>query len=135
MESKDVQIHIHEHVAPIRERMSKIEGRLEGHEKELVLLRQSLERLGDRVDAVRTDVLASVERNHAEIIESIRAHDVLDHEKDDEISRKVSKVADAQALCAERLAGLKAWIIGISLGASAIVLALQFLQKLHAGGL
>jgi signal transduction protein with GAF and PtsI domain len=135
MESKDVQIHIHEHVAPIRERMSKIEGRLEGHEKELALLRQSLESLRDRVDSVKSDVLAGVDRNHAEIIETFRTHDDIDHEKDDEISRKVSKVADAQALCAERLAGLKAWIIGIGLGASAIVIALQFLQKLHAGGL
>jgi predicted nucleic acid-binding Zn-ribbon protein len=134
MEHERLRIDIHEHISPLRERMSKMEGRLEGHEKEITLLRQGLDSLRDKMDVMRRDVLASIDKNHQEMLDAFKSHEVVDFDKDDEISRKVSKLADAQQICAERLAGLKAWVVGIGVGAALIVAGVQFFYRLHNGG-
>ncbi len=130
---RDVQIHIHEHVAPLRERVGKIEGQIEAHAREINMLRQSLDGLRDRVDGVRTTLLASMEKAHAELIDAMRHHSEQDMAKDDEISRKVSKVGEAQALCAERLASLRSWIVGIGIGAGLLIAGIQLFYKIHGG--
>jgi chromosome segregation ATPase len=49
---KDIQIHIHEHVGPLRERVGRIEGKLEFTDRQLTSMQSSIDHLGERLDEV-----------------------------------------------------------------------------------
>ena len=102
--NKDIQIHIHEHVGPIRERLGRIEGRLDVNEREITLLRQGL-------DAVKSSIQITKEA----IIATFAQHEEEEWER---YSRVESN-----------LQSLRNWIIGISLGIASLWAVLEFLIK------
>ncbi len=67
---RDLQIHIHEHVGPLRERVGKIEGKMEVHDRELTMLRQGLDGLRDRIDGVKGAMLGALEAHTTDEIGS-----------------------------------------------------------------
>ncbi len=115
---KDVQIHIHEHVGPLRERVSKLEGRLDVHDRELSLLRQGLDSLRDRIDQTREAVL-----------DAISTHAANEVGKHDAVDKRISCLAEAAAETKEQIRSVKAWIVGIGLGAGSVIAALTLLEK------
>ena len=101
---KDIQIHIHEHVGPLREKVSRIEGRLDVNEREITLLRQGLNSLRESISATKDT-----------IINKFQQHEEEEWER---YSRVESSVQS-----------LRNWIIGITTGAGALWLILEFLVK------
>jgi hypothetical protein len=108
---RDVQIHIHEHVGPLRERVGKIEGKMEVHDRELALLRHGLDGLRDRIDGVKDAMLTALEE-----------HTV------DEIKR-FNEISDTGAELRVKLDGLKSWILALFIGAGAVFAILEFLVR------
>lgn len=111
--SKDIQIHIHEHVGPIRERLGRIEGRLDVNEREITLLRQGLNSLRDSINATKDTILQTFS----------------DHEEEQWIRYNRVEMS---------VQSLRNWMIGITVGAAAIWAILEFLIKagifvLHGG--
>lgn len=111
--SKDIQIHIHEHVGPIRERIGRIEGRLDVNEREITLLRQGLDSLRESINVTKDA-----------IIETFRAHEEEQWVRYNRVEMSIQS--------------LRNWIIGVTLGAGAIWAILEFLIKsgifvLHGG--
>lgn len=109
---RDVQIHIHEHVGPLRERVGRIEGRMEVHERELTVLRQGLEGLRDRIDGTREAML-----------------DALSDHTTDEIKR-FEDIANTGATLKERIEGLQNRMIALFIGAGAVLAIIEVLAKL-----
>jgi hypothetical protein len=109
--SKEVQIHIHEHVGPLRERVGKIEGRMEVHERELTMLRQGLDGLRDRIDLAKDAMLNALE-----------AHTV------DEIHRyeSITKTGEDVRVKVE---GLRNWIIAVGIGAASVFGVFEFMAR------
>lgn len=99
---KDIQIHIHEHVGPIRERVGRIEGRLEVSEREISNLRQSIITLQEKVDQTKD-----------EILEVFRLHETGEWKRYDEIHTGVQNIRN--------------WLLGIAGGGAAVWVVLQFL--------
>lgn len=110
-DDRDVQIHIHEHVGPLRERVGKLEGRLEVHDRELTMLRQGLDGLRDRIDSARQAML-----------------DALESHTTDEIKR-FQEISDNGAAMNAKLDALKNWILAIGIGAAAVFAILEFLVR------
>ena len=111
--SKDIQIHIHEHVGPIRERLGRIEGRLDVNEREITLLRQGLDGLRDSITATKETIL-----------------DTFAEHEEGEWKRYATMESSIQ--------NLRNWIVGITMGAAAVWALLEFLIKsgifvLHGG--
>jgi hypothetical protein len=108
---RDVQIHIHEHVGPLRERVGKIEGKMEVHDRELTLLRQGLDGLRDRIDLAKDAMLNALEEHTA-----------------DEIKR-FQEISDTGGELRAKLDGLKNWILALFIGAGAVFAVLEFLVR------
>lgn len=89
------------------------------HDRELTLLRQGIENLRDRIDGVKVALLDALDKHTVREEMSLDQHVV----KSDEL------FAAHQALSA-KVDGLKAWIIALGLGAGAVVVALQLLERL-----
>lgn len=116
---RDVQIHIHEHVGPLRERVGRMEGRMEVHERELTILRQGLEGLRDRIDGTREAML-----------------DALNVHATDEI-RRFEEISSTGATLKERIEGLQNRMIALFVGAGAVFAIIEGLAKLgiiHGAG-
>lgn len=96
-----IQVHIHEHITPVRERISRLEGRLDVDEKEIGMLREGLEVLRERIDDTKTEVLQAIERTQREV---------------NELSAGVS--------------GLQGRVAAYGTGAMVVVLGLQLLAHL-----
>ena len=110
--SKDIQLHIHEHVGPLRERVGKIEGRMEVHDRELGLLRQGLDGLRDRIDSVKSALV-----------------DVLEEHTRNE-DAKFAEIAAHHAAMSSKLDGVRNWILAIGVGAAAVFAVFELLAKL-----
>lgn len=93
--NKDIQIHIHEHVGPIRERVGRLEGRLDVNEREITMLRVGLEEVRSLIGATKDAIL-----------------DKFSTHEDGEWERYSSLESNVKAL--------KNWLIGISAGAAVI---------------
>jgi len=109
---RDIQIHIHEHIGPLRERVGRIEGRMEVNERELTLLRQGLDSLRDRIDATKSALL-----------------DALDRHTTDEVGR-YEQLAAAGATTNAKLDGLKNWVLAVGLGIAGVLSVLEVMARL-----
>ena len=119
MMEKDVQIHIHEHVGPLRERVGRIEGKMEVHDRELTMLRQGLDGLRDRIDGTREAML-----------------DALSAHTTDEIKR-FEEIASTGSTLKERIEGLQNRMLALFIGAGAVLAIIEVLAKLgviHGSG-
>jgi hypothetical protein len=116
---RDIQIHIHEHVGPLRERVGKIEGRMETQDRELTLLRAGLDNLRDRIDSIKTAML-----------EALDAHTI------DEIKR-FEEITVTGISLTQKMDGLRNWIIAVALGAGGVLMVVEIMSGLgligHAG--
>lgn len=108
---RDIQIHIHEHITPLRERVGKIEGQMQVHDRELGLLRQGLDSLRDRIDGVRESVLVALDTHTA-----------------DEIGRFESLQIGMETNRG-KLDALKGWMIGIGVGLGGLFAVFEFLAR------
>lgn len=104
---RDVQIHIHEHVGPLRERVGRIEGQMEVHDRELSLLRQGLESLRGRIDEARNAMIAALEVHAA-----------------DEMKRY-----ETISTCVNQLNSKMNWIIGVGVGLGVFMAILELLIR------
>jgi hypothetical protein len=109
---RDIQIHIHEHVGPLRERVGRIEGRMEVNERELGLLRQGLDSLRDRIDATKSAMLGALERHTTE-----------------EVARYEQLTAAGAALGA-KVDALKNWVLAVGLGIAGVLSVLEVMARL-----
>ena len=111
-QDRDVQIHIHEHVGPLRERVGRIEGKMEVHDRELTMLRQGLDGLRDRIDGTREAML-----------------NALSDHTTDEIKR-FEEIANTGAMLKERIEGLQNRMLALFIGAGAVLAIIEVLAKL-----
>jgi hypothetical protein len=111
MHEKDIQIHIHEHVGPLRERVGKIEGKMEVHDRELTMLRQGIDGLRDRIDGTREAMLNALNEHTA-----------------DEIKR-FEDISATGATLKERIEGLQNRMVALFIGAGAVFAIFEMLQK------
>lgn len=109
---KDIQIHIHEHVGPLRERVGKIEGRLEVSEREITLLRHS-------IDALRI----KIEDTREAIISAFNAHTA------DELTR-YDRLLKASNGTDSKVTALRNWVLAIGIGMGAIIAIFDLFAKL-----
>lgn len=126
-DSKDVQIHIYEHVAPIRERISHLEGRVDSHDREFKIVRETLEDMRERLSSIKDEVLDAIDAKHDEMLLVFRAHEKIDHEKDDAIMRRVEDMLVA-------VTSVKAWVAAAVVTLSGAYALWQFVSRLHHGG-
>ena len=108
---RDIQIHLHEHITPLRERVGKIEGQMQVHDRELTLLRQGLDGLRDRIDGVKSALLDALE-----------SHTRTEEAKFTEIS---AHHADMSA----KLDSIRNWVLAVGLGAAAMFAVFEFLVR------
>lgn len=116
---RDVQIHIHEHVGPLRERVGRIEGKMEVHDRELTMLRQGLDGLRDRIDGTREAMLSALS----------------DHTTDE--IKRFEDIANTGATLKERIEGLQNRMLALFIGAGAVLAIIEILAKLgiiHGNG-
>jgi len=111
---RDVQIHIHEHVGPLRERVGKIEGQMQVHDRELSLLRAGLDGLRDRVDGAKDAMLRALE-----------THTI------DEIAR-YQNITEGIEGNKSKLDSLRNWMVGIGIGAGTIFGIFEFMARIGA---
>lgn len=126
----ELQIHIHEHVGPLRERVSKLEGRMDVHDRELTTLRLGLEQLRDRIDHTRDTVVAAISEHAKASMKMFDEHQKIDLQRDKDISERLGLVQVQHADLMQQIVGLKAWVKAIALGAGLVVAALGLLVKL-----
>lgn len=124
-DSTDVKIHIYEHVAPIRERISHLEGRVDSHEREFELVRNSLEGMREKMSTTKEELLAAIDERHEELLLVFRAHEKIDHEKDDAIMRKVEELTLS-------VTSVKAWIAASAVTLGGAYTLWQFVLRVHA---
>jgi hypothetical protein len=106
---KDIQIHIHEHVGPLRERVGRLEGWKEYTDRELQGLKASIESLEVTVEDIKNQIL-----------DKFSSHEVGEWQRYDTIQNKVIE--------------LRNWLLGIAGGLSAAWVLYEFVSKIHGGG-
>lgn len=129
---KDVEIHIHEHLSPIREKVTRLEAVVEFHEKELKEVKDAVCRLDRKVDQHHGELLTKMDNYHKDIINTFHEHDLQDRDKDEEI---LQKVHDNET----KITSMRWWIIGVGIGITILTTALELfdivgLFKTAAGG-
>lgn len=110
--TKDIQIHIHEHVGPLRERVGKLEGRLDVHDRELGLLRAGLDALRDRIDSAKAAMLDALD-GHSEIER-----------------KRIDSLHDVSASVESKVDALRGWVIALGLGAGGVFAAFELMAKI-----
>ena len=110
--SKDIQLHLHEAIGPLRERVGKIEGRMEVHDRELGLLRQGLDGLRDRIDGVRIALLDALE----------------EHTRTEEA--RLSEMTNHHVAMAAKIDSVRNWVVAIGIGAAGVFAVFELMVKL-----
>ena len=110
--SKDIQLRLHEAIGPLRERVGKIEGRMEVHDRELGLLRQGLDGLRDRIDGVRIALLDALE----------------EHTRTEEA--RLSEITSHHVAMAAKIDSVRNWVVAIGIGAAGVFAVFELMVKL-----
>ena len=129
-ENEKIEVHFHEHITGLRERVSKVEAISDFHTRELTEVRQNYSALSNKidnverkVDALRSDVISGVEGHKAEVIQLLAAH--TDNEE-----RSFKELIKQNEQSQEAINSLRSWMVGVAAGVSFIVALVLFLQKM-----
>ena len=124
---RELQIHIHEHVTPLRERVSRVEGIIEGHSRELAEVRVAINALKEKVDENRYEILSAIAARHVGILERFQEHESMEFQKHDALD---SSIRDAKT----EMTNLRNWVIGIGVGIGSVFALFEFITRIHVGG-
>lgn len=125
-----IELHVHEHITGLRERVSKVEAISEFHTRELTEMRQNYSALSNKidnverkVDALRSDVISGVEGHKAQVIQLLADHTDNEEHAFKELIKQNEQSQDA-------ITSLRAWMVGVAAGISFIVALVLFLEKM-----
>jgi predicted nucleic acid-binding Zn-ribbon protein len=78
IEDQKITLHIHEHLGPFRDRLSKVEERVETHSASLQDLSHRIKDLDDKVEENHSETLKSITQIKEDVIKAFQEHDTKD---------------------------------------------------------
>lgn len=122
-DEQTIVLHIHEHLGPFRDRLSKVEAVVDAHSKALNELSDKLQVIGNKVDSNHLNQIKNIHEIKEDITTAFTKHSVEDKNSFDFIKDKIEAYNDD-------ISKLKWMVLGgsavVSFIVSGIILYLEF---------
>jgi peptidoglycan hydrolase CwlO-like protein len=91
--SSEFVVHIHEHLGPVKDRLSRVEAVTEQHTGAIRDIKNDIKHLDEKVDKHHTELLGETQKNYERMLQAFAAHDRKDEAVFDSMNSKLDGYA------------------------------------------
>lgn len=135
-EVKEISIHLHEHFAGLRERLSGVETSVKYHDKEIGVLHNGIKSLSDKLDSVegkvdgmKVDIVRAMDNSKTMIYDLLDEHTTADEIRGNKILERIANQEELITQHKIMLTGYQKWGVGLIAGFGALWTLIEVLDR------